>query len=65
MALTKVQIAEEIYLQIGGNIRKRYPNILDDLSKKRCIDSVEIFLEIMKKTMEKGEDVLVSGFKKF
>lgn len=42
-------------------------NVLNDLdySKKEATDAVEDLLEIMKSSMEKGEDVLISGFGKF
>ncbi len=34
-------------------------------TKKKSIETVESLLEIMKSTLEKGDDVLVSGFGKF
>ncbi|MDM8538998.1 integration host factor subunit alpha [Desulfobacterales bacterium HSG17] len=42
-------------------------NIQNDLqySKKESTDVVEDLLEIMKGSMENGEDVLISGFGKF
>ena len=42
-------------------------NIQNDLqySKKESTDVVEDLLEIMKSSMENGEDVLISGFGKF
>ena len=36
-----------------------------DLPRQNCSQIVESVLEIMKATLEKGEDVLVSGFGKF
>jgi len=36
-----------------------------DLPKNRAVATVETLLEIIKKTLEGGEDVLVSGFGKF
>lgn len=33
--------------------------------KKQATDTIESLLEIMKRTLESGEDVLVSGFGKF
>lgn len=36
-----------------------------DLPKNRAVATVETLLEIIKKTLESGEDVLVSGFGKF
>jgi integration host factor subunit alpha len=36
-----------------------------DLPKYRSFDLVESVLEIMKQTLESGEDVLISGFGKF
>ena len=35
------------------------------ISRKRSSELVETLLEIMKITLEKGEDVLISGFGKF
>ena len=52
MALTKIDIVNSISDQIG------YP-------KNHSSETVEILLEIIKKTLESGEDVLVSGFGKF
>ena len=34
-------------------------------TKKNSVDTVETLLEIMKKTLESGDDVLISGFGKF
>ena len=34
-------------------------------SKKRSFEIIETLLEIMKKSLESGEDVLISGFGKF
>ena len=36
-----------------------------DLSRKRSSQVVEFLLEEIKKTLESGEDVLISGFGKF
>lgn len=36
-----------------------------DLTKIKSVELVETTLEIMKKTLESGEDVLISGFGKF
>lgn len=52
MTQTKFDIIDAINDQLG-------------FSKKRSSELVEILLEIMKKTMENGEDVLISGFGKF
>ena len=52
MTLTKIQIVESIQNQIG------FP-------KNRSSEIVETLLEIIKSTLESGEDVLVSGFGKF
>ncbi len=52
MTLTKARIIEDIQNQLR-------------FSKKDTTDMVEILLEIMKRTMESGEDVLISGFGKF
>ena len=52
MTLTKAQIVGSIQEQIG-------------FTKKKAIETVETLLEIMKKTLESGDDVLISGFGKF
>ena len=52
MTLTKVQIAESVQNQTG------FP-------KNRSSEIVGTLLEIIKKTLASGEDVLVSGFGKF
>ncbi len=51
MTLTKAQIIEEISIRNG-------------LTKKKSTETVEAFLEIMKNTLESGEDVLITGFGK-
>jgi len=52
MALTKIDIANSIKEQFG-------------FTKNQSFETVETLLEIMKKTLESGEDILVSGFGKF
>ena len=52
MALTKAQIIEEVRIRNG-------------FTKKISTETVETLLEIMKKTLESGEDVLITGFGKF
>ncbi len=52
MTLTKQGIAEVIHNQLG------FP-------KAQSAEILETLLETMKTTMEKGEDVMVSGFGKF
>ena len=52
MALTKNDIVDSVYNRL-------------DLPKKNSIQLVESLLEIIKKTLESGEDVLISGFGKF
>ncbi|MBU0986151.1 MAG: integration host factor subunit alpha [Proteobacteria bacterium] len=52
MALTKAQIIDTTQNHLG-------------LSRKSSSDLVETLLEIMKRTLENGEDVLISGFGKF
>ncbi len=52
MALTKNDIVNSIYLKLG-------------LRKKQSVEIVETLLEIIKKTLVNGEDVLISGFGKF
>ncbi|UCE54705.1 MAG: integration host factor subunit alpha [Desulfobacterales bacterium] len=52
MTLTKAKIIDDIHNQIG------YP-------KNRSAELLEILLEIIKDSLGKGEDVLISGFGKF
>ena len=52
MALTKDDIVEVVYEETG-------------FSKRQSIELVETLLELIKETLESGEDVLVSGFGKF
>ena len=52
MALTKAQIVERIQSENG-------------FSKKRSVQVVETLLDIMKTSLESGDDVLISGFGKF
>ncbi len=51
MALTKNKIVEQVN-ELG-------------FTKKKAVDIVESLLEIIKRSLEKDEDVLVSGFGKF
>ncbi|MGA8181759.1 MAG: integration host factor subunit alpha [Desulfobacterales bacterium] len=51
MALTKNDIVTSIH-ELG-------------FTKKKSVEVIETLLEIMKGTLEKGEDVLISGFGKF
>jgi len=52
LALTKEKIINSIYHQVG-------------LSKTQSREVVERLLEIVKFTLESGEDLLISGFGKF
>jgi len=52
MTLTKADLIDSIYNRLG-------------LSKTRSAQLVESLLEIIKNTLENGEDVLISGFGKF
>jgi integration host factor subunit alpha len=52
MTLTKAQIADVIHQELG------FP-------KNRSAELLELLLELMKNRLEKGEDVLISGFGKF
>jgi integration host factor subunit alpha len=51
MALTKNDIVTNVH-ELG-------------FTKKKSVEIIETLLEIMKSTLEKGEDVLISGFGKF
>ncbi len=52
MVLTKAEIIKSIQDQTG-------------LSQNKYADIFEYFLEIMKQSLENGEDVMISGFGKF
>ena len=52
MALTKADIVEAIKKQNGFTL-------------KQSKDTVETLLELIKSTLESGDDVLISGFGKF
>lgn len=52
MALTKDNIINEVYTKL-------------DLTKDEARQVVEQLLEIMKQTLQNGEDLLISGFGKF
>jgi len=51
MALTKNDIVTNVH-ELG-------------FTKKKSVEIIETLLEIMKNTLEKSEDVLISGFGKF
>ncbi len=52
MTLTKQDLINSIYNRL-------------DLPKKKSSQLVESILEIIKKTLENGEDVMISGFGKY
>ena len=52
MTLTKAHIVETLAKQNG-------------YTKKQSVQMVEILLELIKRSLESGEDVLISGFGKF
>lgn len=52
MALTKQNIVEQLQSELG-------------FLKKQSIEITESLLEIVKSSLESGDDVLVSGFGKF
>jgi len=52
MALTKADIVEQVYLQLG------FP-------KEKSFQVIESLLESVKRSLASGDDVLVSGFGKF
>ena len=50
--MTKADIVEELYERVG-------------ISKQEAAQLTEMFLEIVKETLEKGETVKISGFGNF
>ena len=52
MALTKVQTIEKVMKRNG-------------FTRKKSTETIEILLELIKRSLESGEDVLISGFGKF
>ena len=72
MTFTKMDLVtsvmETVHLKRKGKGRQKYlfPELdCDPLNKKQATEMVETTLEIIKKTLEKGEHVLISGFGKF
>lgn len=51
--MTKAEIVQAIYSQVGG------------FSKKESADIVDLVFEMMKETLSKGEKIKVSGFGNF
>jgi len=52
LKLTKADIVDSVKDKIG-------------FTRKKSVETVETLLEIIKSTLESGEDVLISGFGKF
>ena len=52
MSITKAHLADSIHNQLG-------------LPQNKSVQSLESILEIIKKTIENGEDVMISRFWKF
>jgi integration host factor subunit alpha len=52
MAITKADIADSLSKELG-------------MTKNRSFDVVETVLDLIKKNLAEGEDVLISGFGKF
>ena len=52
MSITKAHLADSIHNQLG-------------LPQNQSIQALESILEIIKNTLENGEDVLITGFGKF
>ena len=52
MALTKNQIVDSIQDALG-------------MPRNRSVQLTETLLELMKQTLERGEDIMISGFGKF
>ena len=52
MTLRKIQIVKSIHNQIG-------------LPKNKSTETVETLIEVIKKTLASGEDILISNFGKF
>ena len=52
MSITKAHLADSIHNQLG-------------LPKNQSVQVLECILEIVKETLENGEDVLITGFGKF
>jgi integration host factor subunit alpha len=51
--MTKADIVDTVYEKVGG------------FSKKEAIDTVETVFDVIKKTLEKGEKLKISGFGNF
>ena len=55
MALTKAQIIESVHSYMSGS----------EYTRNQSAELIETLLEIIKRTLENGDDVLISGFGKF
>ena len=64
MALTKRQIVDILYEHIGDHRPSKYNDNLYGFSKNECSLILERLLEIMKRTLANGEDIMISGFGK-
>lgn len=54
MSLTKAEVVNRIFEKFGGSF-----------SVRQSQEIIEMLLEIIKSSLENGEDVMVSGFGKF
>nr|WP_233497034.1 integration host factor subunit alpha [Lujinxingia litoralis] len=52
MTITKADIVDSVYEKVG-------------ITKKEASDYVDTIFEVMKETLEEGEEIKVSGFGKF
>jgi len=52
MALTKAQLVEDVHQQIG-------------FSREDSVEIIEILIELIKYSLERGNDVMISNFGKF
>ncbi len=62
--LVKAEIVESIYEYFIAQIDQGY-QFEEPVTKGQVFDVVEGLIEIIKRTLESGEEVLISGFGKF
>jgi len=72
MTLTKAEITKSLKEQIRLEKRKKgqqqplFPELYyESITRKRATDIVEAMFEIIKKSLERGESVIMTGFGKF
>ncbi len=59
--LTKAGIADQLYTYFN----RKYAQSSEPLTREEALETIESLIEIIKRTLESGEEVMISGFGKF